>query len=160
VAEIGIRPFEKPDIDGLRALYMSVWLESYGQAAMGTARDFLLQAIEDPELSSKLFLRGEKLLLAIHGNSIIGCVTFVTTPGLLRLWGLFVAPHALGLGTGAALMQAVRKACNPGDKVEAIVMGHSPAAVSFFSKHGFMPQKRAPFSLLSGMSIDALVMTN
>ncbi|MFD5322191.1 GNAT family N-acetyltransferase [Streptomyces sp. NPDC127098] len=128
-----IRPATAADLEGVVSVFLGCWQESYPRFLPAP-----LVAAMTRERATALWRSalGEVRVAAADSGEILG-VTRWATDGLIH--SLYVAPHARGLGLGAALLRAATKALRSAGATEARLwcFRANEPALAFYRRQGW-----------------------
>jgi GNAT superfamily N-acetyltransferase len=123
-----------------------------------SAREDLAELPPGKELTDKFYFgvydSDRKLVAALE------LARDLPSPGEWWLALLLLDPQARGWGLGARLLHAARQwvSRQGGSAISLAVLEQNTRAERFWRKHGFVEQKRSPFTAATGLESRAIVM--
>lgn len=114
-----------------------------GQLGHPTAADVVRERLRVLEMS------GDRALVAVRDDTVIGLLTLHRTPSLHRepdgrISSLVVADDARGLGVGSALVRAAEEICRAGGcgRMEVMSSIDRVDAHRFYEQHGYRESRK------------------
>lgn len=118
----------------------------------------MLQDLDRNGTAAMLPGSGERGYCITSDHEIHGSVIVAERGDTAYLWGMYVHPSRQRQGLGSRLLHGVAIEIETAEKVEIRVLASSPAAISFYKKHGFMESGSEKIEILNSVEAAALVM--
>lgn len=147
------------DTAKLIGLWRDVWTATYGPSLGENALSAMLKDLEHNGTASMLPGSGERGYCLASDHDIHGSVIVAERSGVAYLWGMYVHPSQQRRGLGSRLLHGVAGEIETAEKVEIRVLVSSPAAISFYRKHGFIETGREKTEIMNSVEAETLVMS-
>lgn len=142
----------------LRRFLEASWEETYPSQVGNEAARAMIESLGDESLGGILPSNGEKVIVALDGDTIVGSCVYATRQGITYVWGCYVSRSAQRGGTGRHMIDAIVKAVNRSTRLQVTVLEISADAVQFYKRLGFSVLVHSSFELVTGHVEKALVM--
>ena len=147
------------DAAKLMGLWRDAWTATYGPSLGENALSAMLKDLEQNGTASMLPGSGERGYCIASDQEIHGSAIVAERGGVAYLWGMYVHPSQQRQGLGSRLLHGVAAEIETAEKVEIRVLGSSPAAISFYRKHGFIETGHETVELMNSVETETLVMS-
>lgn len=152
---------EQSHAAGLRALVAEA-LAHEGQSWSGKPPRHAEADISTEEISALIAAQRSRLLVAIQGEAIVGCVLVTRQPGARAALGLLgVDPACRRRGLGARLIAAAEMTAENefgSDQIELCVLAEREKLAAYYARFGFAPTGESRHVPLEDATMDFLVM--
>lgn len=145
-----VRDADEGDYDGLRFLWTTTWLATYGSLVGPTAIAAMLEALNTPDLREMLPQTGERVAVAVVAGEIVGSAVVAERGQIAYLWGMYIAPAWQRQGLGSALLRHCATGITIATMVEVRVLASSPRAIAFYKRGGFAEIDREEIVMAPG----------